>query len=66
VPTRLVHAEKALSPPLARTFFDTLGAPKQMQWLASQGADFDPAPHHAEEVLSDLRAMVAAIRKAVA
>lgn len=26
----------------------------------------EPAPYHAEEVLSDLRAMVAAIRKAVA
>jgi uncharacterized protein len=45
VPTLLVHSEKALAPPLARTFFDALGGPKQMQWLVSKGQiDFDDDP----------------------
>ncbi|MBL9101473.1 MAG: alpha/beta hydrolase [Myxococcales bacterium] len=46
VPTRIIHSEKALAPPLARNFYDNLAGPKDLHWLASQGQiDFydDPA-----------------------
>lgn len=36
-PTLLVHAEKALAPALARSFFNALPGPKDMQWLESAG-----------------------------
>jgi len=46
VPTILVHSEKALSPSLARAFFDELEVEKHIHWLDSKGqVDFydDPA-----------------------
>lgn len=45
-PTLLVHSENALSPMLARRFYDNVSAPKDQMWLPSQGQiDFydDPA-----------------------
>jgi fermentation-respiration switch protein FrsA (DUF1100 family) len=46
VPSVLVHSEKALSPPLARAFYERLQVEKAIFWLSSQGQiDFydDPA-----------------------
>jgi uncharacterized protein len=55
VPTILVHSEKALSPALARKFFDALGAePKKSCWLESKGQiDFYDDPRLIAEA-SDL------------
>jgi uncharacterized protein len=46
VPTVLVHSERALSPALARAFYERLQGPKAIHWLTSKGQiDFydDPA-----------------------
>jgi fermentation-respiration switch protein FrsA (DUF1100 family) len=46
VPTIVVHSEKALSPALARSFYDRLEVPKEIVWIESRGQiDFydDPA-----------------------
>jgi uncharacterized protein len=37
VPTVLVHSERALSPVLARAFYERLEVPKAIHWLASKG-----------------------------
>ncbi|MGI3170295.1 alpha/beta hydrolase [Pseudooceanicola sp. C21-150M6] len=37
VPTLMIHSENALSPMLARRFFDKLGGPKEQDWLQSKG-----------------------------
>jgi fermentation-respiration switch protein FrsA (DUF1100 family) len=37
VPFLLVHSEQALSPPLARKFYDTIGTSKSELWLDSAG-----------------------------
>jgi uncharacterized protein len=37
VPFLLVHSEQALSPPLARKFYDTIGTSKSELWLDSSG-----------------------------
>jgi uncharacterized protein len=37
VPTVLVHSERALSPTLARAFYERLQVPKAIHWLASKG-----------------------------
>lgn len=37
VPTLLIHAENALSPALARKFFDNLSGEKKIYWLDSKG-----------------------------
>ena len=45
-PTLLIHSENALSPMLARRFYDALAAPKKIEWVESIGQiDFydDPA-----------------------
>jgi uncharacterized protein len=45
VPFLLVHSEHALSPPLARKFYDTIGTSKAELWLDSSGqVDFYDDP----------------------
>jgi uncharacterized protein len=58
VPTVLVHSEKALSPALARAFYERLQVEKEIFWLGSQGQiDFyddpgliEPAADHLDAV----------------
>lgn len=45
VPTVLVHSERALSPTLARAFYEQLQVPKAIHWLESKGQiDFYDEP----------------------
>jgi fermentation-respiration switch protein FrsA (DUF1100 family) len=45
VPTLVVHSEKALSPALARKFFESLGGLKEQVWVESKGQiDFYDEP----------------------
>jgi fermentation-respiration switch protein FrsA (DUF1100 family) len=60
VPTTMVHSEKALAPALARKFYDALGGPKTIHWLASQGQiDFYDDPtligHAADHLAAHFR-----------
>jgi len=45
VPVAMVHSEKALSPHWARKFYESVGTPKQIRWIESQGqVDFYDDP----------------------
>ena len=47
IPTLMIHSENALSPSLARKFFDSLSGPKEEVWLESKfHTDFYDNPEH--------------------
>lgn len=49
VPTLMIHSEKALAPPLARSFFAGLAGPKREIWVESEGQiDFYDRPERFE------------------
>lgn len=49
VPTLMIHSEKALAPPLARSFFARLAGPKREIWVESEGQiDFYDRPERFE------------------
>ena len=49
MPTLLIHSEKALAPPLARSFFAGLAGPKRELWVESEGQiDFYDRPERFE------------------
>jgi hypothetical protein len=58
VPTVLVHSEKALSPTLARAFYQQLDVDKRIFWLESQGQiDFYDDPARIEPAVDHLDAV---------
>lgn len=57
VPVTLVHSENALSPSLARAFFEKLGGDKHLEWLSSTGQiDFYDDPNLIEAAVAVLDA----------
>jgi len=57
VPTLVIHSEKALAPPLARSFFARLGGPKRELWVDSEGQiDFYDRPERFEPAADQLAA----------